>query len=152
MRGKRAKTGRKGKEGSGPKHQRPTACNRMATPRTPFVFAAPGKVGANSLDNAGGTQGSGKVVYTVWSSMSVRWGAGVVAVGGGDVGVAVQAQEADGEAAQRCHHAGCVPGLGLRAPSRQAAAQPSTDRAHAALKCGGYWLRGRRATARGRPR
>jgi hypothetical protein len=34
----------------------------------------------------------------------------VVAAGGGDVGVAVQAQQADGQAAQRCHDAGCVPG------------------------------------------
>jgi tetratricopeptide (TPR) repeat protein len=36
--------------------------------------------------------------------------AGVVAVGGGDVGVAVRAQEADGQAAQGCHDAGRVPG------------------------------------------
>src|SRR6185312_16128913 len=34
----------------------------------------------------------------------------VVAVGGGDVGVAVQAEQADRQAAQRCHHAGRVPG------------------------------------------
>jgi len=46
------------------------------------------------------TQGPGKVVYAAWSRVSVRWGvAGVVAVGGGDVGVAVQAQEADGQVA-----------------------------------------------------
>ena len=31
-----------------------------------------------------------------------------MAVGGGDVRVAVQAQDADGQASQRCHHAGCV--------------------------------------------
>ena len=43
----------KGEEEIRAKRQRPTACNRMATLRTPFVFAAPGKVGANSLDNAG---------------------------------------------------------------------------------------------------
>jgi hypothetical protein len=36
--------------------------------------------------------------------------ASVVAVGGGDAGMAVQAQEADGQAAQRCHDAGCVSG------------------------------------------
>jgi hypothetical protein len=30
--------------------------------------------------------------------------------GGGDVGVAVQAQHADGQAAQRCHNAGCISG------------------------------------------
>ena len=36
--------------------------------------------------------------------------AGVVAVGGGDVGVAVQAQQADGQVAERRHHAGRVPG------------------------------------------
>jgi hypothetical protein len=35
--------------------------------------------------------------------------AGVVTVGGGDVGVVAQAQEADGEAAQRRHDAGRVP-------------------------------------------
>ena len=34
----------------------------------------------------------------------------MVAVGGGDVGVAVQAQKADGQAAQRCHDAGRVAG------------------------------------------
>jgi hypothetical protein len=34
----------------------------------------------------------------------------VVAVGGGDVGMAVQAWQADGQAAQRCHHAGRVSG------------------------------------------
>ena len=34
--------------------------------------------------------------------------AGVVTVGGGDVGVAVQAEQADGQAAQRGHHAGRV--------------------------------------------
>ena len=34
--------------------------------------------------------------------------AGVVAVGGGDVGVAVDAEQADGQAAQRGHHAGRV--------------------------------------------
>jgi hypothetical protein len=34
----------------------------------------------------------------------------VVAAGGGDGAVAVQAQQADGQAAQRCHHAGRVPG------------------------------------------
>jgi hypothetical protein len=33
-----------------------------------------------------------------------------VAVGGGDVSVAVQAQQADGQAAQRCHDAGRVAG------------------------------------------
>ena len=43
----------RGEEEVQAKRQRPTVCNRMATPRTPFVFAAPGKVGANSLDNAG---------------------------------------------------------------------------------------------------
>jgi hypothetical protein len=32
----------------------------------------------------------------------------MMAVGGDDVGVAVQAQEADGQAAQRCHDVGCV--------------------------------------------
>ena len=39
----------------------------------------------------------------------------MVAVGGGDVVVPVQAQEADGEAAERCHDPGRVPGpdLGL---------------------------------------
>jgi hypothetical protein len=31
-------------------------------------------------------------------------------VGGGDVGVAVQAQQADGQAAQRCHYPGRVSG------------------------------------------
>lgn len=36
--------------------------------------------------------------------------AGAVAVRGGDVGAAVQAQEADGQAAQRCHDVGCVLG------------------------------------------
>src|SRR5215475_7636949 len=36
--------------------------------------------------------------------------AGMVAVGGSDVGVAVQAQEADGQATQRCHHSGRVSG------------------------------------------
>ena len=34
----------------------------------------------------------------------------MVAVGGGDVGVAVEAQEADGQAAQGCHDAGRVAG------------------------------------------
>ena len=34
----------------------------------------------------------------------------MVAIGGGDVGVAVQAQEADGQAAQRRHDAGRVSG------------------------------------------
>ncbi len=34
--------------------------------------------------------------------------AGVVPVGGSDVVVSVQVQEADGEAAQRCHHPWCV--------------------------------------------
>jgi hypothetical protein len=33
-------------------------------------------------------------------------GSGVVAVGGGNVGGAVQTQDADGEAAERRHHAG----------------------------------------------
>ena len=32
----------------------------------------------------------------------------MVAVGGGDVRVAVQVQDADGQTPQRCHHAGCV--------------------------------------------
>ena len=32
----------------------------------------------------------------------------------GDVGVTVQPQEADGQAAQRCHDAGCVPGSDQR--------------------------------------
>jgi hypothetical protein len=43
----------KGDEEIRAKRQRPTACNRMATLRTPFVFAAPGRVGANSLNSAG---------------------------------------------------------------------------------------------------
>src|SRR6185437_3582454 len=38
----------------------------------------------------------------------------MVAIGGGDVGVAVQAQEADGQAAQDCHDAGRVPGSDQR--------------------------------------
>jgi hypothetical protein len=32
----------------------------------------------------------------------------VMAVGGGNVPVTVQAQDADGQASQGCHHAGCV--------------------------------------------
>ena len=42
------------------------------------------------------------------SEAAVAPAAGVVAVGGGDVGVAVQAQDAGGQAAQRCHDAGRV--------------------------------------------
>ena len=38
----------------------------------------------------------------------------MVAIGGGDVGVAVQAQEADGHVAQDCHDAGRVPGSDQR--------------------------------------
>jgi ribose transport system permease protein len=50
-------------------------------------------------------QGPGKSAHAAWSSLSVRrepraWRA----VGGGDAGVTAQAQEADGQTAQRCRH------------------------------------------------
>src|ERR1035438_3095228 len=64
----------------------------------------------------GSRPGAGKVAHRLAVRDRLQWPGGppgVVAQGGGDAGVAGQAQDGDGQVAQAGHDAGAVPGTDL---------------------------------------